>query len=68
MVIRRTSVRIAAVSITGECRFTNYRTLMRGLRAIPLSPKNISRQPLNGKPLRFADYKVVELGRRGFEK
>jgi len=50
MVIQRTSVRIAAVSITGECRFTNYRTLMRGLRAIPLSPKNISRQPLNGKP------------------
>jgi hypothetical protein len=39
-----------------------------GLEGHPLSPKNISRQPLNGKPLRFADYKVVELGRRGFEK
>jgi putative transposase len=42
--------------------FTKYKALVKGLKTIPVSPKNTSRQSPNGRPLKFIDYKVVELG------
>ena len=35
---------------------------MKGLKTIPVSPRNTSRKSPNGKTLKFIDYKVVELG------
>jgi putative transposase len=42
--------------------FTKYKALMKGLKTIPVNPKNTSRQSPNGRPLKFIDYKTVELG------
>jgi putative transposase len=42
--------------------FTKYKALMKGLKTIPVSPKNTSRKSPNGKTLKFLDYKTVELG------
>ncbi|MCC6042787.1 MAG: IS200/IS605 family accessory protein TnpB-related protein, partial [Candidatus Verstraetearchaeota archaeon] len=42
--------------------FTKYKALAKGLKTIPVSPRNTSRRSPNGKTLKFIDYKVVELG------
>ena len=42
--------------------FTKHKALMKGLKTIPVSPKNTSRRSPNGRPLKFLDYKTVELG------
>ncbi|NHW45026.1 MAG: IS200/IS605 family element transposase accessory protein TnpB [Candidatus Verstraetearchaeota archaeon] len=42
--------------------FTKYKALIKGLKTIPVNPKNTSRQSPNGRPLKFIDYKTVELG------
>jgi IS605 OrfB family transposase len=42
--------------------FTKYKALVKGLKTIPVSPKNTSRKSPNGRQLKFIDYKVVELG------
>jgi putative transposase len=42
--------------------FAKYKALVKGLKTIPVSPKNTSRQSPNGRPLKFMDYKTVELG------
>jgi putative transposase len=42
--------------------FAKYKALVKGLKTIPVSPKNTSRRSPNGKTLEFIDYKVVELG------
>jgi putative transposase len=42
--------------------FTKYKALMKGLKTIPVNPKNTSRKSPNGRPLKFIDYKTVELG------
>jgi len=42
--------------------FVKYKALMRGLKTIPVSPRNTSRGSPNGKTLKFVDYKTVELG------
>jgi putative transposase len=42
--------------------FAKYKALMRGLKTIPVSPRNTSRRSPNGRPLKFLDYKTVELG------
>jgi IS605 OrfB family transposase len=42
--------------------FAKYKALMRGLKTVLVSPKNTSRQSPNDRPLKFIDYKVVELG------
>jgi putative transposase len=42
--------------------FTKHKALMKGLKTIPVSPKNTSRRSPNGRPLKFIDYKTVELG------
>jgi transposase len=38
------------------------KALVKGLKTIPVSPRNTSRRSPNGKTLKFIDYKVVELG------
>jgi IS605 OrfB family transposase len=43
--------------------FAKYKALVKGLKTIPVSPKNTSRQSPNGRPLKFIDYETVELGR-----
>jgi len=43
--------------------FAKYKALVKGLKTIPVNPRNTSRKSPNGKPLKFIDYKVVELGR-----
>jgi len=42
--------------------FAKHKALMKGLKTIPVSPKNTSRRSPNGRPLKFVDYKTVELG------
>jgi putative transposase len=42
--------------------FMKCKALVKGLKTIPVSPKNTSRQSPNGRPLKFLDYKTVELG------
>jgi putative transposase len=42
--------------------FMKYKALVKGLKTIPVSPRNTSRKSPNGRPLKFIDYKVVELG------
>jgi IS605 OrfB family transposase len=42
--------------------FTKYKALVKGLKTIPVNPRNTSRKSPNGKTLEFIDYKVVELG------
>jgi transposase len=42
--------------------FAKYKALVKGLKTIPVSPRNTSRKSPNGKTLKFLDYKVVELG------
>jgi len=42
--------------------FAKYKALVKGLKTIPVSPKNTSRKSPNGRPLNFLDYKTVELG------
>jgi transposase len=42
--------------------FTKYKALVKGLKTIPVSPRNTSRRSPNGRPLKFIDYKTVELG------
>jgi putative transposase len=42
--------------------FAKYKALVKGLKTIPVSPKNTSRKSPNSRPLKFIDYKVVELG------
>jgi putative transposase len=42
--------------------FAKYKALVKGLKTIPVSPRNTSRQSPNGRPLKFIDYKTVELG------
>jgi IS605 OrfB family transposase len=42
--------------------FAKYKALAKGLKTIPVSPRNTSRQSPNGRPLKFIDYKTVELG------
>jgi len=42
--------------------FTKYKALAKGLKTIPVSPRNTSRRSPNGKTLKFIDYKKVELG------
>jgi len=42
--------------------FTKYKALVKGLKTIPVSPRNTSRQSPNSRPLKFLDYKTVELG------
>jgi putative transposase len=42
--------------------FAKYKALVKGLKTIPVSPKNTSRKSPNGRPLKFIDYKTVELG------
>jgi putative transposase len=41
--------------------FAKYKALVKGLKTIPVSPKNTSRKSPNGRPLNFLDYKTVEL-------
>ena len=41
--------------------FTKYKALVKRLKTIPVSPRNTSRQSPNGRPLKFLDYKTVEL-------
>jgi transposase len=36
--------------------------LVKGLKTVPVSPRNTSRRSPNGKQLKFIDYKTVELG------
>jgi putative transposase len=42
--------------------FAKYKALVKGLKTIPVNPRNTSRKSPNGKQLKFIDYKVVELG------
>jgi putative transposase len=42
--------------------FAKYKALAKGLKTIPVSPRNTSRQSPNGRPLKFIDYETVELG------
>jgi len=42
--------------------FAKYKALAKGLKTIPVSPRNTSRKSPNGRPLNFLDYKTVELG------
>jgi len=42
--------------------FTRYKALVKGLKTIPVNPRNTSRRSPNGKTLKFLDYKTVELG------
>jgi putative transposase len=42
--------------------FTRHKALVKGLKMIPVSPRNTSRRSPNGKQLKFIDYKTVELG------
>jgi len=42
--------------------FTKYKTLVKGLKTVPVSPRNTSRKSPNDKTLKFIDYKTVELG------
>jgi IS605 OrfB family transposase len=42
--------------------FAKYKALVKGLKTIPVSPRNTSRRSPNGKQLKFLDYKIVELG------
>jgi len=43
--------------------FAKYKALVKGLKTIPVNPRNTSRQSPNGRPLKFIDYETVELGR-----
>jgi putative transposase len=42
--------------------FAKYKALVRGLKTVLVNPRNASRQSPNGRPLKFLDYKTVELG------
>jgi len=42
--------------------FTKCKALVKGLKTIPVNPRNTSRRSPNGKTLKFLDYKTVELG------
>ena len=42
--------------------FTKYKALAKGLKTVPVDPRNTSRRSPNGKQLKFIDYKTVELG------
>jgi len=42
--------------------FAKYKALVKGLKTIPVNPRNTSRRSPNGKTLEFVDYKTVELG------
>jgi putative transposase len=42
--------------------FTKYKALVKGLKTIPVNPRNTSRRSPNGRQLKFLDYKTVELG------
>jgi putative transposase len=42
--------------------FMKYKALVKGLKTVPVDPRNTSRRSPNGKTLKFIDYKVVELG------
>jgi putative transposase len=41
--------------------FTKYKALVKGLKTIPVNPRNTSRRSPNGKTLEFIDYETVEL-------
>jgi putative transposase len=43
--------------------FAKYKALVKGLKTIPVNPRNTSRRLPNSKTLEFVDYKTVELGR-----
>jgi putative transposase len=42
--------------------FAKYKALVKGLKTVPVDPRNTSRRSPNGKTLKFVDYKTVELG------
>jgi putative transposase len=42
--------------------FAKYKALVKGLKTIPVSPRNTSRKSPNGRQLKFIDYETVELG------
>jgi putative transposase len=42
--------------------FMKYKALVKGLKTVPVDPRNTSRRSPNGKTLKFIDYKTVELG------
>jgi len=43
--------------------FAKYKALVKGLKTVLVSPRNTSRKSPNSRPLKFVDYKTVELGR-----
>jgi IS605 OrfB family transposase len=42
--------------------YTEYRTLVDGIKTIYVNPAKTSRKPFNGKKLRFINYRFVQLG------
>jgi putative transposase len=42
--------------------FTEYKALIEGIKVLYVDPRRSSREPPNGKPLRFINYRFVELG------
>ncbi len=42
--------------------YAEYKALMEGLRVVYVDPRGTSKTPLNGKLLRFINYRFVELG------
>ncbi len=42
--------------------YAEYKALMEGLRVVYVDPRRTSKTPLNGKLLRFINYRFVELG------
>ena len=42
--------------------YTEYKALVEGLRVIYVDPRKTSKTPPNGKPLRFINYRFVQLG------
>jgi putative transposase len=42
--------------------YTEYKALLEGLRVIYVDPRKTSKTPPNGKPLRFINYRFIQLG------
>jgi putative transposase len=42
--------------------FAKYKAFAKGLKTVPVNPRNTSRRSPNSRPLKFLDYKTVELG------
>jgi putative transposase len=42
--------------------YTEYKALVEGLRVIYVDPRKTSKTSPNGKPLRFINYRLVQLG------